>query len=231
MSVARPEISRPIPPGGPTGSASDPARRPVSRKTEESGSEPSHRAIHDARIRIGPFRCPDRAGRTTGPARYGRPVGGSRSGPGPRNVRAGRTFGIQAPIHLELGVLNAIPRRVEVWRGSLGRSLFSPVGPPFRLRVSHHLDLAPSPHPAHRTGRADLPHPALGQDSSLPSLTNRSRAEACGASPVPGPGTGDGSGIVRNPASAPCASHITSDGAVPPRGCSPPGRLGPLSRG
>jgi hypothetical protein len=52
-----------------------------------------------------------------------------------------------------------------VWRGSLGRSLFSPVGPPFRLRVSHHLDHAPSPHPARRTVQADFPHTALGQDA------------------------------------------------------------------
>ena len=46
------------------------------------------------------------------------------------------------------------PCRVEVRRGSLGRSSFSPVSPPFRLRVSHHLDHAPFPHPAHRTRRA-----------------------------------------------------------------------------
>ena len=38
-----------------------------------------------------------------------------------------------------------------------------PVGPLFRLRVSHHLDHAPFPHPAHQTGRADFPHPAFGQ--------------------------------------------------------------------
>ena len=38
-----------------------------------------------------------------------------------------------------------------------------PVGPLFRLRVSHHLDYAPFPHPAHQTGRADFPHPAFGQ--------------------------------------------------------------------
>ncbi len=37
------------------------------------------------------------------------------------------------------------------------------VSPLFRLRVSHHLDHAPFPHPAHRTGRADLPHTAFGQ--------------------------------------------------------------------
>ena len=36
-----------------------------------------------------------------------------------------------------------------------------PVGPLFRLRVSHHLDHAPFPHPAHQTGRADFPHPAF----------------------------------------------------------------------
>lgn len=38
-----------------------------------------------------------------------------------------------------------------------------PVSPLFRLRVSHHLDHAPFPHPAHQTGRADFPHPAFGQ--------------------------------------------------------------------
>jgi hypothetical protein len=27
------------------------------------------------------------------------------------------------------------------------------------------LAMLPFPHPAHRTGRADLPHPALGEDS------------------------------------------------------------------
>ncbi len=38
-----------------------------------------------------------------------------------------------------------------------------PVGPPFRLRVSHHRDHAPFPLPAHQTGRADFRHPAFGQ--------------------------------------------------------------------
>ncbi len=121
--------------------------------------------------------------------------------------------------------------RVEVWRGGLGRSLFSPVGPPFRLRVSHHLDHAPFPHPAHRTVRADFPHTALGQNASLLRLTSGLRREACGASPVPGPGTGDGSGIVCSPAFAPCASRIAIDGVVPPRGSSPLDRRGPLSHG
>src|SRR5262249_13608132 len=60
------------------------------------------------------------------------------------------------------------PSRVEVKRGSLGRSLFSPVGPPFRRRVSHPLDHAPFLHPAHRTGRARFRPPALGQGSPVP---------------------------------------------------------------
>jgi len=41
---------------------------------------------------------------------------------------------------------------------------------PFRLPVPQYPDHAPFPHPAHRTGQADLPHPALGQD-----LNTRSR--------------------------------------------------------
>src|SRR3954454_5231478 len=41
-----------------------------------------------------------------------------------------------------------------------------PCCPPFRTRVSHHFDRAPFPLPAHRTGRARLRHPALGQGST-----------------------------------------------------------------
>src|SRR5271168_1313653 len=36
---------------------------------------------------------------------------------------------------------------------------------PFVCRCLTSLALLPFPHPAHRTGRADLPHPALGEDS------------------------------------------------------------------
>jgi hypothetical protein len=52
---------------------------------------------------------------------------------------------------------------VEVWRGGLGGAYLLPtlssvgasLAPPcFRFQT-----------PAHRTGRADLPHPALGEDS------------------------------------------------------------------
>src|SRR5262245_1190340 len=70
-------------------------------------------------------------------------------------------------------------------RGSLGRSLFSPVRPPFRLRVSHHLDHAPSPHPARRTVQADFPHTALGQGAPSRGsrrLVNRRAVRAPGTS-------------------------------------------------
>jgi transposase len=54
----------------------------------------------------------------------------------------------------------AIPiGRVEVWRGGLGGDIS--VSRPFRLPVPHEPRRAPFPHPAHRTGRAALPHPAL----------------------------------------------------------------------
>jgi len=55
--------------------------------------------------------------------------------------------------------------RVEMWRGG-GRSDIS-VAAPFVWRCLSGSTVAPFPHPAHRTGRADFPHPALGQDSRL----------------------------------------------------------------
>ena len=49
-----------------------------------------------------------------------------------------------------------------MWRGGC-RSNIS-VAAPFVWRCLSGSTLAPSPHPAHRTGHADLPHPALGQN-------------------------------------------------------------------
>jgi hypothetical protein len=40
------------------------------------------------------------------------------------------------------------------------------VADPFVCRCLTSPTMLPFPHPAHRTGRADLPHPALGEDSS-----------------------------------------------------------------
>src|ERR1019366_9730865 len=52
--------------------------------------------------------------------------------------------------------------RVEMWRG--GRRCGLSVAAPFVWRCPSNLTMAPFPHPAHRTGHADLPHPALGQN-------------------------------------------------------------------
>src|SRR5467141_4492619 len=49
-----------------------------------------------------------------------------------------------------------------MWRGGC-RSDIS-VSAPFVWRCLSSSTVAPFPHPAHRTGHADLPHPALGQD-------------------------------------------------------------------
>ena len=59
--------------------------------------------------------------------------------------------------------------RVEMWRG--GSRFGLSVAAPFVWRCPSNLAVAPFPHPAHRTGHADLPHPALGQDFT-PSPTS-----------------------------------------------------------
>ena len=53
--------------------------------------------------------------------------------------------------------------RVERWRGGLGFGIIPCRG--FPVCVSLSTCRAPFPPPAHRTGRADFPHPALGQGS------------------------------------------------------------------
>src|SRR5208283_4419036 len=52
--------------------------------------------------------------------------------------------------------------RVEMWRG--GFRLNISVAASFVRRCLSGSAVTPFPHPAHRTGRADFPHPALGQD-------------------------------------------------------------------
>jgi len=53
--------------------------------------------------------------------------------------------------------------RVRMWRGDLRCSLS--VAAPFVWRCLNSRTITPFPHPPHRTGHAELPHPALGQDS------------------------------------------------------------------
>src|SRR4029077_12123035 len=51
-----------------------------------------------------------------------------------------------------------------MWRGGCRSNLS--VAASFVWRCLSSSTMAPFPHPAHRTGHADLPHPALGQDFS-----------------------------------------------------------------
>ena len=52
--------------------------------------------------------------------------------------------------------------RVGVWRGGCRPNIS--VAAPFVWRCLAGSTMAPFPHSAHRTGHADFPHPALGQD-------------------------------------------------------------------
>src|ERR1700687_2040777 len=56
-----------------------------------------------------------------------------------------------------------------MWRGGVRENIS--VAAPFVWRCLNGSTMAPFPHPAHRTGQADFPHPALGQDVTLSRAT------------------------------------------------------------
>src|SRR6266536_184115 len=62
-----------------------------------------------------------------------------------------------------------------MWRG--GFRLNISVAAPFVWRCLSRSTIAPFPHPAHRTGQADFPHPALGQDFTLSRATPSAASE------------------------------------------------------
>src|SRR5882757_4844618 len=62
-----------------------------------------------------------------------------------------------------------------MWRG--GCRLNISVAASFVWRCLTSSAMAPFPHPAHRTGLADLPHPALGQDFTLSRATLSAASE------------------------------------------------------
>jgi hypothetical protein len=64
--------------------------------------------------------------------------------------------------------------RVERWRGGVGEPCVWPALSVAGARVAH---LAPFPPPAHRTGRADRPHPALGSGSAASTWHGFTRDE------------------------------------------------------
>src|SRR6202011_2991438 len=65
--------------------------------------------------------------------------------------------------------------RVEMWRG--GGRLSISVSAPFVWRCLNGSAMAPFPHPAHRTGLADFPHPPLGEDFTLSRATPSAASE------------------------------------------------------
>ena len=65
--------------------------------------------------------------------------------------------------------------RVGKWRGSSRCGLS--VSAPFVWRCPSNLAVTPFPHPSHRTGHADFPHPALGQDLTPSPTTCRVRSD------------------------------------------------------
>ncbi len=86
---------------------------------------------------------------------------------------------------------------------------------PFRLRVSQYFYHTPFPHPAHRTGRADFPHPALRLVSSngtrkLQSMRNAtlSKAPSSPFDKVPSVAAELSMGSERRIASIPTLSHF-----------------------
>src|SRR5712692_5044618 len=62
-----------------------------------------------------------------------------------------------------------------MWRGDIRQNIS--VAAPFVWRCLSGSTIAPFPHPAHRTGQADFPHPALGQDFTLSRATPSAASE------------------------------------------------------
>ena len=94
---------------------------------------------------------------------------------------SGGPRGVIALAVLALAVLGAwtayytVPSgRVEMWRGGVRSGLS--VAAPFVWRCPSNLTITPFPHPAHRTGHADFPHPALGQDITFSPTTRHTQA-------------------------------------------------------
>ena len=71
-----------------------------------------------------------------------------------------------------------------MWRGGFRQNIS--VAASFVWRCLNGSTMAPFPHPAHRTGQADFPHPALGQDSTpvlsraTPSVVSEHKSELIG---------------------------------------------------
>jgi hypothetical protein len=127
----------------------------------------------------------DRAGRTDEPGIHGRR--GARISGGRRERDGGQS---NIPLEAPMKVTRRKPAcalsastppfpgfgRVEVWRGDFRSSIS--VAASFVWRCLSGSTMAPFPHPAHRTGHADFPHPALGQDVTPSPTTGHAQARS-----------------------------------------------------
>ena len=112
--------------------------------------------------------------------------------------------------------------RVEMWRG--GSRFGLSVAAPFVWRCPSNLALTPFPHPAHRTGHADCPHPALGQDLT-PSPTTR-RAQVGTGVRDRSTRTGARVDTSRPGVAGPCTCGATTDVTAQRCSCRAPGMHG-----
>lgn len=112
------------------------------------------------------------------------------------------------------------PSRVEMWRGG-DRSGLS-VAAPFVWRCPSNLAVAPFPHPARRTGRADFPHPALFQNIKPSHSNGRTPATRGVSVPDVHRGTGRSTGGTPFPSCRACASTRFANAAR--RNCRSSGR-------
>ena len=76
----------------------------------------------------------------------------------------------------ELGLSDGRPESVESRCGAVALGRAYRFAAPFVRRCLSGSTMAPFPHPSHRTGQADHPHPALGQDVTPSSTTRRAQA-------------------------------------------------------
>src|SRR5215813_5107322 len=98
------------------------------------------------------------------------------------------------------------------------------VAGPFVCRCLNSDTMLPSSHPAHRTGRAERPHPALGESVTRSPTGDYSSALEGRRGPTLD--RGSASETVPSPFRAPCVWHIATVAAVSEHVHPPPGRLG-----
>ena len=112
-------------------------------------------------VRFAPASHPTNGNTRCRPARYGF----DRAGLAPAGLHQEVSLTHRSSSSSALIPARSQSGRVDDWRGGDRRGIA--VSAPFGSRCPTSRSMAPFPVAAHRTGRADLPHPALGQDACL----------------------------------------------------------------